>query len=100
MSNLVRSEKREELLSPGMSKMKTKEKEEKLENLNLVLRTIRNVTHLLVRERDRTRLLQSICNNLIENRGYCNAWIAVLDESRGIGLDGGGRIGRGVFGPY
>ncbi len=68
----------------GISKMKTKKNEEKLERLNLVLRTIRNVTHLLVRERDRTRLLQSICNNLIENRGYYNAWIALFDESGGL----------------
>jgi PAS domain S-box-containing protein len=49
--------------------------------LNLVMRTIRNVNQLLAKEKDRTRLLQGICDNLVENRGYYNAWVAMLDES-------------------
>jgi PAS domain S-box-containing protein len=56
-------------------------KDEKIERLNLVLRAIRNVNQLLIREKDRTKLLQGACDNLIENRGYHNAWIALLDES-------------------
>ena len=61
--------------------LKNKGNEEKMERLNLVLRTIRNVNQLLVKETDPSRLIQGICNNLIENRGYYNAWIAVLDAS-------------------
>ena len=57
------------------------EAEEKLEHLNLVLRAIRHVNQLVVRERNRDRLLQSACGNLIENRGYHSVWIALLDES-------------------
>ncbi|MBW1806961.1 MAG: GAF domain-containing protein [Deltaproteobacteria bacterium] len=53
----------------------------KIERLNLVLRTIRNVNQLLVKERDCANLLQGICDNLTENRGYYNVWIAHLDGS-------------------
>jgi len=60
---------------------KHKRDEEKIMHLNLVLRTIRNVNQLLVKEKDRSRLLQGICNNLIENRSYYNAWIVALDSS-------------------
>jgi len=50
-------------------------------HLNAVLRAIRNVNRLIVRERDMDRLIQQAVSNLIENRGYYNAWIALLDES-------------------
>jgi PAS domain S-box-containing protein len=53
----------------------------RLNRLNLLMKTIRNVNQLLVREKDRTRLLQGICDNLVQNRGYYNAWVAMLDES-------------------
>ncbi|MFC1859218.1 ATP-binding protein [Thermodesulfobacteriota bacterium] len=56
-------------------------KDAKIEHLNLILRAIRNVNQLLVFEKDRKRLLQGTCDNLTENRGYYNAWIALLAES-------------------
>ena len=52
-----------------------------IEHLNLVLRAIRKVNQLIVTEKDRNRLIKGICDNLIENRGYYNAWVALLDES-------------------
>ena len=55
--------------------------EERMVHLNLVLRAIRNVNQLITKENDRDKLLQGACNNLIETRGYRNAWIALLDES-------------------
>jgi len=58
--------------------------EEKIEHLNLVLRAIRGVNQLMVRERDRDRLLRGACDSLIETRGYHNAWIALLDEAGGL----------------
>ena len=58
-----------------------REAEERLEHLNLVLHSIRKVNQLIVTEKDRDRLIQGACNNLIETRGYLNAWIALLDES-------------------
>jgi len=53
----------------------------KIERLNLILRTIRKVNRLLVKEKVRANLLQGICDNLTENRGYYNVWIVHLDGS-------------------
>ncbi len=58
-----------------------KEAEEKVDHLNRVLFAIRNVNELIVRERDRERLLQRICTTLIRTRGYFSVWIALLDAS-------------------
>ncbi len=54
---------------------------ERAEHLKLVLRVLYNVNQLIVREKDRNRLMQRICEIFIENRGYHHAWIALLDES-------------------
>jgi PAS domain S-box-containing protein len=56
----------------------------RIEHLNLVLRAIRRVDELITREKDPDRLLQGVCDNLIENRGYHNAWIVLLDPSGGF----------------
>lgn len=58
-----------------------KKRTQRIEHLNLMLRTIRNVNQLIVQEKDLDRLLKGVCDNLIENREYQSAWVAVLDES-------------------
>jgi len=58
--------------------------EEKIGHLNQILSAIYNVSNLINRERNRYRLLKGICDKLIETRGYYNAWIALLDKSRGL----------------
>jgi PAS domain S-box-containing protein len=55
--------------------------EERVKHLNLVLSAIRKVNQLIVHEKDTDRLLQGVCDNLIENRGYYNAWIVLLDDT-------------------
>lgn len=60
--------------------IKLKQAEEEKEHLNLVLRAIRNINQLIVREKDRDRLLQGACQILIKTRGYYNTWIALFDE--------------------
>jgi len=55
--------------------------EERIEHINAILLAIRNVSQLIVRERDRDKLLKGACENLIETRSYYNAWIALLDKS-------------------
>jgi len=72
---------RERLLAVARDIRERKHLEERMVHLNSVLRAIRNVNQLLTKEKDRSRLLQGACNNLIETRGYHNAWIALLDES-------------------
>jgi len=56
----------------------------KTAHLNAVLRAIRNVNQLIVKEGDRDRMIQSACEHLIETRGYHSAWIALVDEDRGF----------------
>jgi len=58
-----------------------KQAEERVKHLNLVLRAIRSVNQLIVKEKDRERLLKGVCNNLIGTQSYYSAWIALLDES-------------------
>jgi len=57
-----------------------KQAEEKLHHLNLVLRAIREVNQLIVKEKDRDALIHKTCEILIKTRGYYNAWIVLLDE--------------------
>nr|QNO44101.1 hypothetical protein LPBHELFG_00002 [Methanosarcinales archaeon ANME-2c ERB4]QNO44188.1 hypothetical protein ADEGBKGC_00001 [Methanosarcinales archaeon ANME-2c ERB4]QNO44773.1 hypothetical protein AJEPLONM_00002 [Methanosarcinales archaeon ANME-2c ERB4]QNO46556.1 hypothetical protein BHHJPBMP_00002 [Methanosarcinales archaeon ANME-2c ERB4] len=58
--------------------------QEKSDHLNTILRGIQNVNQLIAREKDRDRLVQKACENLIENRGCYSAWITLLDENRGF----------------
>jgi PAS domain S-box-containing protein len=58
-----------------------KQAEKRIEHLNSVLKAIRKVNQLITMEKDRNRLLQGACDNLIATRGYYNAWIALIDES-------------------
>jgi len=55
---------------------------ERFEQINTLLRAIRNVNQLIARERDRDRLLQGTCARLSQACGYHGIWIVLLDESR------------------
>jgi len=59
-----------------------KRAEQRVNHLNAVLRSIRNVNKLITKQKDPDKLLQGACNNLVETRGYDNTWIVLLDESR------------------
>ncbi|MEA3407705.1 MAG: PAS domain-containing protein, partial [Chloroflexota bacterium] len=59
--------------------------EQRTEHLNAVLRAIRDVNQLIVRESDREALLQGICDILIKTRGYYSAWIILYDGEEGVG---------------
>ncbi|GAH02385.1 unnamed protein product [marine sediment metagenome] len=58
-----------------------KKYEAKVTHLNLVLRAIRSVNHLIIREKDPEKLIRQACMNLIATRGYSSAWIALLNEN-------------------
>jgi len=60
---------------------KRKQAEEKIYNLNAVLRLIRNINHLMLTEKDPQQFIQLVCNSFVKTRGYHNAWIALFDES-------------------
>ena len=55
--------------------------EHKIQHINSVLHAIRSVNELIVQEKNRDQLLRSVCESLIQTRGYYNAWIALLDDS-------------------
>ena len=71
-----------------------KQMKQRIEHLNLVLRTIRNVNQLIAKEKNRDRLLKDICGNLVESRGYYNAWVAILDKSEGLVTTAEAGLGR------
>ncbi|MGB2783880.1 MAG: HD domain-containing phosphohydrolase, partial [Atribacterota bacterium] len=54
--------------------------EERIKHLNLVLRAIRNINQLIFQEKDRERLITSVCNSLTATSGYYSGWIVLLDE--------------------
>jgi len=57
-----------------------KQAEERIKHLNLVLYAIRKVNQLIVKEKNRERLLEGACNNLIKTRGYYHTQIVLLDK--------------------
>ena len=55
-----------------------------VQRLNLVLRNIRSVNNLIVTKNDPQDLVQSICDVLVKNKGFLNAWIALKDAKKGF----------------
>jgi len=53
--------------------------QEKVEHLNLVLQSIRDVNQLIIREKNRGKLIREVCSTLTETRGYSTAWVMLLD---------------------
>jgi PAS domain S-box-containing protein len=51
-------------------------------HLTDVLTVIRNVNQLIVREKNIQKLVQEICNILVANRAYSNAWIVLYGKDQ------------------
>jgi len=56
-----------------------KKMEGRIKHLNAVLRAIRKVNQLIIREKDRNKLINGTCKTLIKTRGYNSGWITLLD---------------------
>ena len=84
-------------IAQGQDITERKQKEEKIKHLNLVLRAIRSVNQLIVKEKNRERLLKGACNNLIKTQGYYNAWIALLDKSGKLETYAEAGIGKAIL---
>ncbi|MCH7733010.1 MAG: PAS domain S-box protein [Candidatus Marinimicrobia bacterium] len=52
-----------------------------LRRTNTVLKTIRDVNQLIVRERDRWKMIRQACKILTGEGGYSRAWIVLLDKN-------------------
>ncbi|MBF0495532.1 MAG: PAS domain S-box protein [Deltaproteobacteria bacterium] len=57
-----------------------KESEANIRHLNNILRSVRRVSQLITREKDRDRLIANACDVLVKNRGYSFAWIVLTDD--------------------
>ncbi len=55
--------------------------QERIVHLNRVLRAIRDINQLIVRERDPSRLIEEACRLLVETRGYHGARIILTSET-------------------
>jgi PAS domain S-box-containing protein len=53
--------------------------EKHIRELNLLLRAIRAISQLIVRERDPRKLLAEACNILVQTRSYSLAWIGLTE---------------------
>ncbi|MBI5325473.1 MAG: response regulator [Ignavibacteriae bacterium] len=58
--------------------------EEQLKNLNTVLKAIRNINQLIVREKDKGELIRKACELLIETGSFSNSIISLIDESMNL----------------
>jgi len=61
-----------------------KSSENKIRHLNAVLQALRNVNQLITLEKDRNKLCQKACNELVRTRGYHVARIILTDETGGF----------------
>jgi len=55
--------------------------EDREKHLNEVLRAIRHVNQLIIKEKDRDRMIQGACDNLVTARGIDSIWIVTMDET-------------------
>ena len=58
--------------------------QERKDHLTSIIRSTRKVNQLLVREDERGKLIQGVCDILTETRGYYHTWIALFDESENL----------------
>jgi two-component system, cell cycle sensor histidine kinase and response regulator CckA len=63
----------------GRENAERKSAETQLSELNRLLRAIRGIHRLIVRERDPNRLLEEACNILVQTRGYALAWVGLAE---------------------
>jgi len=58
-----------------------KRDERRIVHLNRILRAVRDINQLIVRERDRQRLIEDTCRLLVESRGYRGAMVILTDAA-------------------
>ena len=71
-----------------------KEAEERINHLNLTLHSIRNVNQLITREKDRSLLIQKVCDGLVESQSFDGAWIVLLDEHKQPAIWAGANVSK------
>ena len=60
--------------------------EEKEKHLNRILRAMRNINQLIVREKNRDRIIHAACETLTQTLEYRSAWIALIEPTEAASL--------------
>ncbi len=68
--------------------------EGRIRHLNGVLRSIRKIDQLIVREKDPQLLIQQVCDLLVETRYYGAAWSGLMDEAGALTYAAGAGLGE------
>lgn len=71
-----------EIVSVYEDLSKDRQQQERLENLNRVLSTVRNINQLITKEKDKTKLIKKACKIFLKNHGYNSAWIILIDKHK------------------
>jgi PAS domain S-box-containing protein len=58
--------------------------QKRVEKLNRILTAIRNVNQLITQEKNKKRLLNSVCTTLTETQGFNTAWIVLLENDQPV----------------
>ncbi len=82
MERLVPAVQRE--LEEAAMRRKKKEAEERIKHLNKVLNSVRYITQLIAREKDKSALMKKVCKNFVKTNEYAAAWIALLNDDTSI----------------
>lgn len=59
------------------------QRQSRILRLNSLLKAIRNVNQIIVMENDLQRLMEKVCQSLVETRSYYGSTVAVLDDDSG-----------------
>ena len=59
---------------------KVVERTQNIKDINAVLRAIRNINQLTIKEKDRHKLIKEACNIITQTNVFHNAWIALTDK--------------------
>ncbi|MCK5786971.1 MAG: PAS domain S-box protein, partial [Candidatus Sabulitectum sp.] len=70
--------------------------EEKAEHLNLILKAIRNINLLITRETDPKVIINGACKDLVETRGYMDAWILLLNRNGSYSTASEAKFGKNL----
>jgi two-component system sensor histidine kinase DegS len=77
-----------------MDATRDKQSWKKVEHLNRVLNAMISIHQLIAREKDNIKLLQGVCQQFVDSRGYHDAWIALLDGSNKLKLVAQSGLGK------
>jgi PAS domain S-box-containing protein len=54
--------------------------EKHVQHLNTVLDAVRSVNQLIIREKNKEKLIKKVCETLTEIRGFTSVWVALIDS--------------------